>query len=68
MNAVENSLKQARQMTSMINGFLNISGLESGKIHIESSTFDLAELLREIEIEHQLLYITPDLFFTLQRR
>jgi two-component system sensor histidine kinase VicK len=35
----------------MINGFLNISRLESGKIHIDRQTFDVARLLKETEDE-----------------
>ena len=62
-HALDHSLKQVRQMTAMINGFLNVSRLESGKIHIERSTFDFSELLVEIEEEHQLLYTSHDLIF-----
>jgi PAS domain S-box-containing protein len=42
---------QVQKMTSMINGFLNISRLESGKIHINYEVFDLAELIKESEAE-----------------
>ena len=38
----------------MINGFLNISRLESGKILIEKSHFDIEELVREITEEQEL--------------
>lgn len=62
-HAFEQSLKQVRQMTEMINGFLNVSRLDSGKIHIERTSFDFAELLKEIEEEHQLLYTSHDLIF-----
>ncbi len=42
---------QINKMTAMINGFLNISRLESGKIHINRQLFDLALLLKEAEEE-----------------
>jgi PAS domain S-box-containing protein len=62
-HAFDHSLKQVRQMNAMINGFLNVSRLESGKIHIEKTSFDLAELIQEIQGEHQLLYTSHDLIF-----
>jgi PAS domain S-box-containing protein len=42
---------QVKRMSTMINGFLNISRLESGKILIEKSHFDIEELVREITDE-----------------
>jgi signal transduction histidine kinase len=35
----------------MINGFLNVSRLESGKMQIDLERFDLSQLVREIEEE-----------------
>jgi len=61
--AFEQSRKQVSHMTTMINGFLDISRLESGKIHIERTTFNLKQLLQDIEIEHQLLYSDHCLVF-----
>lgn len=42
---------QIKKMTSMINGFLDISRLESGKIQIIKEIFDLSLLLKEAEEE-----------------
>ena len=42
---------QISKMTNMINGFLNISRLESGKIHMNLQAFDLAELIAEAKEE-----------------
>lgn len=42
---------QIKKMTTMINGFLDISRLESGKIQINRELFDLALLLNEAEEE-----------------
>ncbi|MFD2286716.1 PAS domain S-box protein [Pedobacter petrophilus] len=41
--------KQITKMTRMINGFLNVSRLESGKIHIEKEHFNIKDLIKEIE-------------------
>lgn len=42
---------QITKMTAMINGFLDISRLETGKIQINKEYFDLAKLLEEAEEE-----------------
>lgn len=39
------------KMTNLINGFLNVSQFESGKIQLKIQEFDLALLLREIAVE-----------------
>ncbi|MFD0766356.1 PAS domain S-box protein [Mucilaginibacter lutimaris] len=48
---LERAVKQLGKMTKMINGFLNLSRLESGKIHIDRQRFDMALLLQEVEDE-----------------
>lgn len=40
--------KQVKKMTTMVNGFLNFSGVESGKIHIIKHDFLLNELIKEV--------------------
>jgi PAS domain S-box-containing protein len=62
-NALGQSLKQVKQMTVMINGFLNVSRLESGKIHIDKTNFDLSELTRETEEEHLALHSSHQIVF-----
>jgi len=42
---------QLAKMTGMINGFLNVSRLESGKIYMDLHPFDMAQLLKEAEDE-----------------
>jgi len=61
--ALDKSVNQVRKMTKMINGFLDVSRLESGKMHIDKHLFDLAELIREVEEEstaainsHQMVF------------
>jgi two-component system sensor histidine kinase VicK len=48
---LERAGKQLSKMTRMINGFLNVSRLESGRIQIDHSPFDLALLMREVQEE-----------------
>ncbi len=50
-NILEKCLKQADYMNSMINGFLNVSRLDSGQLHIEKTAFDFQLLFSEIEDE-----------------
>jgi len=57
-SALDRSVKQVRKMTTMINGFLNVSRLESGKIHIDRQHFDIAELAKEIMAETQAMITT----------
>jgi two-component system sensor histidine kinase VicK len=61
--ALSKSLRQISKMTAMINGFLNMSRLESGKIHIDKRHFDMAQLVKEAEEEslasvtsHQVIF------------
>lgn len=50
-NMMERAGKQLAKMTRMINGFLNVSRLESGHMHIHSQRFNLAQLIAEAEEE-----------------
>jgi PAS domain S-box-containing protein len=56
--AMEKANLQVKRMTGMINGFLNISRLESGKLFIEKGIFDINELLGEIYDETNLVVNT----------
>jgi two-component system sensor histidine kinase VicK len=51
INILTKANQQVKKMTTMINGFLNVSRLESGNIYMDKSSFDLADLLKEIEQE-----------------
>ncbi|MEJ7557676.1 MAG: ATP-binding protein [Pedobacter sp.] len=52
---------QVKKMSSMINGFLNLSRLESGKILIEKQYFDIDELVKEIIEELRLSVSTHNI-------
>lgn len=62
--AMEKSNIQVKRMTAMINGFLNISRLEAGKIQIEKSRFDLDALITETLEETRLTVSSHQLKFT----
>lgn len=47
--------RQLDKMNALVNGFLNLSRLESGKIHLEKETFKLDELIMEVIEEHHVL-------------
>lgn len=62
--AMEKCNIQVKRMSAMINGFLNISRLESGKIQLEKRSFELSSLIREMVAEadlsvnsHRLLFV-----------
>ena len=48
------SLRQVQNMKNLINGFLNISRFDSGRMMIEREVFDLKELFTELEDEFKL--------------
>jgi two-component system CheB/CheR fusion protein len=47
-NFLGKALNQVKRMTSLINGFLNVSRLETGKIHLERQLFTIDELIEEL--------------------
>jgi len=50
-NMLDKSLRQVQTINSMINGFLNVSRLDSGRMHIEKTEFDLNLLIKDVEEE-----------------
>lgn len=73
--ALTRSENQIKKMVTLINGFLNVSRLESGKILIDKQRFNMAELIREIKEEtnatissHQILFDTVTDAFVLADR
>lgn len=55
---MQKASQQTKRMAVMINGFLNVSRLESGKIHIDRQEFDLETLIEEVMEETQLTLTT----------
>jgi len=64
--AVEKAKKQVKRMTSMINGFLNLSRLESGKMVVIKEVFDLGQLLAEMVSETLSLPTSQNIIITHQ--
>jgi PAS domain S-box-containing protein len=52
---MEKANLQAKRMAIMINGFLQVSRLEAGKLSIEKQPFDIGRLLEEIVEETRLI-------------
>ncbi|MEN5234278.1 PAS domain-containing sensor histidine kinase [Sphingobacterium faecium] len=50
-NMLGKSVKQVQYMNTMINGFLNVSRLDSGQLHLVKTVFDFQSLFAEIEDE-----------------
>jgi two-component system CheB/CheR fusion protein len=61
--SLDQSLKQVRKMNTMINGFLNVARLESGKIAIDKTVFDVQELFAEVEAEMSPVNTTHPIVF-----
>lgn len=61
--ALKKSVNQVRKMTNMVNGFLNVSRLQSGKINIESQNFDMADLFRELDEETAAIITSHNIIF-----
>jgi two-component system sensor histidine kinase VicK len=54
-DAVTKSSTQVKKIKTMINGFLTLSRLESGKLHLHKQEFDLDALIKEILDETVLI-------------
>jgi PAS domain S-box-containing protein len=62
-NAMDKAMVQVKKMATMINGFLNVSRLESGKILIDKDRFNLDELVREIVRDTEITLTTHEIIF-----
>ena len=56
--AMQKANHQVKRMTTMINGFLNISRLESGKIQIDKQLFNVKALIHEVADEMKVTATT----------
>lgn len=61
--ALEKASVQVKKMGSLINGFLNMSRLESGKIMIDKRRFNLETLIRESIAEAEITASTHQIYF-----
>jgi len=62
-SVMEKANTQVEKMTAMINGFLDLSRLESGKLSINHGQFDIADLIREVKEEMQARVSTHEILF-----
>ncbi|WP_175634000.1 ATP-binding protein [Pedobacter ghigonis] len=58
INALSKADIQIGKMSQLINGFLNVSRLEAGKISIDLKTVDLREIIEEVEEELKMISTT----------
>lgn len=66
MLALNRAYNQVKKMTTMINGFLNVSRLESGKLLIEKSHFQLDELLKELIDESDIVQFSHEITLSIK--
>lgn len=55
--------KQSKKMSAIINGFLDMKRIETGKIQIDRQVFDLAELVKESEEESRATISSHEIVF-----
>ena len=55
INALEKANMQVKKMIALINGFLNVSSFEAGKIYLNEETFDMNVLVNEIAEDFLLM-------------
>lgn len=60
---LEKASSQVGKMTAMVNSFLNVSRLESGKIYMEIREFDMRRLIQEAEEESRATISSHNLIF-----
>lgn len=60
---LDKSVNQIKKMISLINGFLNVSRLESGKINIEKTRFDITDLINEVTEESKAILKSHEIIF-----
>ncbi|WDF55733.1 PAS domain-containing protein [Mucilaginibacter sp. KACC 22063] len=63
-DALSKANQQAKRMSTMINGFLNVSRLESGKIQLEKQDFFLNDLITSVIEEANLMSGSHNIQFT----
>lgn len=65
---LEKSVKQIDYMNNLINGFLNVSRLDSGQMHIDKAVFDIHLLFTEIQHEMSAINQNRDFIFKSSER
>jgi len=63
VSLLDKANRQTKKMGTMINGFLNMKRLETGKIHIDKQWFDMAGLIAEAEEESTATIASHNIIF-----
>jgi PAS domain S-box-containing protein len=63
-DALGKANQQIKKMTTLINGFLNLSRFESGKLQLDQVMFDVSELIQEIVNEFRLIMPGREIMFS----
>jgi len=63
VNTLAKVQKQIRKMSTLIGSFLNVSRLESGKIQLDHSYFDLDKVIYDVVEDLRLIYPTNQIGF-----
>jgi len=61
--AMDKANTQVKKMKNLINGFLNMSRVESGKLHLEMQEFDLNVLIAELIADEELTVTSHQFVF-----
>ncbi len=56
-------INQVKKMSTLINGFLNVSRLEAGKIHLHKQNFDVNEVIKEVMDDTRLSNDSHEIHF-----
>lgn len=60
---LEKAQRQVGKMRKLITGFLNMARMEAGKIHLDKTCFDMAELIKEAEQESLATITSHTVYF-----
>ena len=63
---LDRAQRQMHRMTTLVNGFLNVSRLESGQIYIDRNQFDMVGLIQEVQEEFATVYSHQFIFEPLE--
>lgn len=62
-NTLDKAQQQVRKMATMINSFLNVSRLESGKIHLIKTNFELDKMICDAVEDARLIHSSYEINF-----
>ncbi|HTI58556.1 PAS domain-containing sensor histidine kinase [Mucilaginibacter sp.] len=63
-SSLTKALNQVNKMTTLIHGFLDLSKIEPGKLHLKKNIFDINKLVQDVIAENRVIAGTHSLKFT----